>query len=257
MGEIDRLKPTAEPGLGALQAACLVTAALLLLLGLARAVSAHPDHAAIDALRGGLTDLRAGDYRHGLIKLDSAIQAQPHSQYALSAKACLLWALGYQDNAVAVLQAATEDGMEWGRPLYRPCFATHAEDHGLAVVHVDAVYAIYAQPSSPRSRRFFALAQRYVRDGPASLAMLALACLNDAEGLGLIASTDLGLALNDARLGHQTGLLHDCLERQFAHRYVFAGDAAGFERYAPKDLKQRLFDPKNSPIPSVHRRVLP
>lgn len=236
--------------LGSVQATCIFACVLLVVFALVRAISVQPDLEAVYTLRSGIRALKADDYRQGLTDIDRVIDLEPRSLYALSAKACVLWSLGYRDNATAVLQAALANGLQWNRPLYLPCFAADAEAHGIELASTVPLYTLYAAPTTPRARRLEALVQRYVARGPAPLAMLSLACLNDAEGLQLVASIDLGLALNDSRMGRQRGLLDTCLQQQFAHRYIVLGNSGGLERYAPKDLATELFDPAHSPIPA-------
>jgi hypothetical protein len=236
--------------LGVLQSTCVAACVVLVLFALVRAISVQPDTKAASALRSGIRALQVGDYRQGLTDIDRAINLEPRSLYALSAKACVLWNLGYRDNATALLQAALADGLQWNHPLYLPCFAADAEVHGIEFAQTAPLYTLYAAPTTQNARRLDALVQRYVAHGPAPLAMLSLACLNDAEGLQLVAAIDLGLALNDSRMGRQRGLLASCLQQQFAHRYIVTGDSAGIESYAPKDLSTELFNPAYSPIPA-------
>lgn len=233
-----------------LQSTCVAVCAVLILFALVRAISVQPDTKAISALHSGIRALRLDDYRQGLTDIDRAIYLEPRSLYALSAKACVLWRLGYRDNATALLQVALADGLQWNHPLYLPCFAADAEAHGIELARTVPLNTVYAEPSTQSARRLGPLVQRYVAHGPTPLAMLSLACLNDAEGLQLVAAIDLGLALNDPRLGRPSGLLAICLQEQFAHRYITTGDSDGVESYAPRDRFTELFNPAYSPIPA-------
>jgi hypothetical protein len=257
VGEITRAKPDAPWSPGLVQALALVTTAVILLWAASTLAAGTTATATAARLRDAVRDIREGDTRRGLRGVEAVLDEEPRSLTALSVYACEVWRAGYQDQAVRVLQAAYARGLPLRRSLYRPCFADRLAEHGLAAVRSGPAPALYARPSSRRSRRYEVELFRAVREGDHARAYLALACLNDAEGLRLVAALDFGLQQVAHGEGRATPALRRCLRGPIRRGYAFRRDPNGVEHFFPRDADRREFHAGTSPIPARLPRVLP
>ncbi|MDQ3822943.1 MAG: hypothetical protein M3321_06860 [Actinomycetota bacterium] len=240
-------------------------AALIAAVGLAATASADfgEQRNAVRALEAGRARLERGDLVAAMRNFAGAALFENQSVRIRVMNACVVWELGFRDQAVLEAQDALNLGYRPGEAshyLGRSCFLDAAEFRGLGFMRPKASsppWLIYPRPwaNDVVGQKYLQIAHEAKDRRPADT-FVALACLADRYDLRSLAGFMLTMGLNlNERLGAKPtpfAPIRRCLGNppvKGAYTYVHIAQRNAY-LFFPNDFRERIPTPRRAEPPS-------